>query len=543
MKQTERYRFKVASENWEFEQIYQLNYRTFVEEIPQHETNERGILVDRFDQENEYVICLDADRLVGMLCIRDRRPFSLDQKLKDLDSYLPPGRSVCEIRLLAVEPDHRNGIVLDGLMKAAADLSFSKSHNLWIISGSSRQLKLYRHLGFVPFGPVVGTSEAAFQPMYLTLERFEETGPTHILEANCLLKPAVKVNLLPGPVGLREGVLQSAAQEPVPHRSARFHAEVDRVKNFLCSMVGAKQMEILLGSGTLANDVIAGQLSLLPGRGLILSNGEFGERLLDHATRFNLAFDSIQKKWGEVFDEASIRSAIRRFPNAEWLWAVHCETSTGVLNDLASLKRLCAARGLRLCLDCISTIGIVPLDLSGVYLASGVSGKGLAALPGLSMVFYNHAVEPAPHSLPRYLDLGLYRANCGVPFTHSSNLVAALAKAIDYCSSRNPFERAVDVSTWLRSLLRTSGFDIVAPDETASPAVITIALPDSLNSDRIGAQLERKGFLLSYQSGYLLKRNWIQICLMGEYSREDLQSVVNALEQVSRSQKAQTVSV
>ena len=27
---------KVATEEWEFELIHQLNYRTFVEEIPQH---------------------------------------------------------------------------------------------------------------------------------------------------------------------------------------------------------------------------------------------------------------------------------------------------------------------------------------------------------------------------------------------------------------------------------------------------------------------------------------------------------------------------
>ena len=64
-----------------------------------------------------------------------------------------------------------------------------------------------------------------------------------------------------------------------------------------------------------------------------------------------------------------------------------------------------------------------------------------------------------------------------------------------------------------------------------------------MSSERIGAQLERKGFLLSYQSGYLLKRNWIQICLMGEYDREDLKSVVSALEEVSHMHKAQTVSV
>jgi hypothetical protein len=42
-----------------------------------------------------------------------------------------------------------------------------------LISGTTRQQRLYRHLGFVPFGPLVGTPEALFQPMYLTKERLE----------------------------------------------------------------------------------------------------------------------------------------------------------------------------------------------------------------------------------------------------------------------------------------------------------------------------------------------------------------------------------
>src|ERR1035437_983015 len=47
-----------------------------------------------------------------------------------------------------------------------------KSYDLAIISGTTRQLKLYQHLGFVPFGPLVGTAAAPYQPMYLTLENF-----------------------------------------------------------------------------------------------------------------------------------------------------------------------------------------------------------------------------------------------------------------------------------------------------------------------------------------------------------------------------------
>jgi aspartate aminotransferase-like enzyme len=47
------------------------------------------------------------------------------------------------------------------------------------------------------------------------------------------------------------------------------------------------------------------------------------------------------------------------------------------------------------CVDAISSLGSVPLDLADVHLASGVSGKGLGAFPGLAIVFYNHDIAPA----------------------------------------------------------------------------------------------------------------------------------------------------
>src|SRR5512140_3566592 len=104
-----RLTFKVASEADEFEQIHRLNYRTFVEEIPQHQPNAARRLVDRFHDENTYVICLRDSQLLGMLALRTRRPFSLDAKIPDLDSHLPPSQRICEVRLLAIEPHHRKG--------------------------------------------------------------------------------------------------------------------------------------------------------------------------------------------------------------------------------------------------------------------------------------------------------------------------------------------------------------------------------------------------------------------------------------------------
>ena len=108
--------FKFASEDWEFEQIHRLNYRTFAEEIPQHQRSNTQRLVDKFHAENTYLICLCENQLAGMLAVRSNRPFSLDQKLANLDSFLPSGRNICEIRLLAVEKKFRGAQVLQGIL-------------------------------------------------------------------------------------------------------------------------------------------------------------------------------------------------------------------------------------------------------------------------------------------------------------------------------------------------------------------------------------------------------------------------------------------
>lgn len=162
--------FKIATEDWEFERIHELNYRTFVEEIPQHQPSADRRLVDKFHAENTYLIALCSGELAGMMAVRDRRPFSLDQKLPDLDSYLPPYRSICEIRLLAVNESFRNGPVSYGLGALLWQYVRKRGYDLAIISGTTRQVRLYRRLGFVPFGPLVGSDDALFQPMLLNVE-------------------------------------------------------------------------------------------------------------------------------------------------------------------------------------------------------------------------------------------------------------------------------------------------------------------------------------------------------------------------------------
>ncbi|MEK7780014.1 MAG: aminotransferase class V-fold PLP-dependent enzyme [Verrucomicrobiota bacterium] len=527
--------FKFASEDWEFEQIHRLNYRTFVEEIPQHKASPTHRLVDKFHAENTYLICLDDQKIVGMLAARGNRPFSLDQKLPELDTHLPKGRTVCEIRLLAIDKSFRGsrgGQILSGLLALLWQHGVERGYDLAIISGTMRQLRLYQHLGFVPFGPLVGTGDAQFQPMYVTLETFEVTAREFLRSAPAKSFQPSAVNFLPGPVTVRREVRRAFEQAPESHRGDSFKQDFQQTKKLLCDLTNTSNVELLFGSGTLANDMIGAQLSLLPGQGIVLSNGEFGQRLADQARRFKLQFEHLAFDWGSPLDLKALRERLSRGSVPAWIWCTHCETSTGVINDLDTLKELCAQHGVKLCLDCISCIGTMPVNLEGVYLASCASGKGLRSYPGVAMVFYDHEVVSAEDRLPRYLDLGYYAHQEGIPFTFSSNLLHALHAAVRGVNWEKRFSELLETSGWLRTKLIESGFELVGTNTCTSPAVITIALPASLNSISIGNLMKESGFLLSYNSDYLRAKNWIQICLMGEIAREKVVALTNSLHRV-----------
>lgn len=141
--------YKIAETPSEFEQIHTLNYRTFVEEIPQHERNASHQLIDKFHDENTYIICLKDERLIGMIAVRSKRPFSLDAKIGLVEHHLPVEiTNPVEIRLLAIERAYRNGRAFLGLAQALVRYCLKVGYDAALISGTVREQKLYGQLGF-----------------------------------------------------------------------------------------------------------------------------------------------------------------------------------------------------------------------------------------------------------------------------------------------------------------------------------------------------------------------------------------------------------
>ncbi len=197
------------------------------------------------------------------------------------------------------------------------------------------------------------------------------------------------------------------------------------------------------------------------------------------------------------------------------MWFVQHETSTGILNDLDALAQMCRARSVRLCVDAVSAVGAMPVDLSAAYLASAVSGKALGAFPGLAIVLHNHSIDASSQRLPRYLDLGAYANSTGVPYSSSSNQLRALKAALQQRSDWPKHFRLIARRTrWLRTELRRLGLEVVAPDAAAAAGIVTVTLPAEVNSVRLGVALKQAGYEIATNSVYLTRRNWIQISTM-----------------------------
>lgn len=526
---------KIANESSEFSQIAQLNYATFVEEIPQHQTNPDRKLVDKFHAENTYFIAKVDGQIVGMLALRNQRPFSLDTKLANLDDYVQPGESLCEIRLLAIQPSHRHSRVLHGLFKVLFTHCIEEGYDRALISGRVENIPMYERLGFKPFAAPVGTEGARYQPMHMTRETVNrQLRALPAVESIEGAAPNASYCFLPGPVSLHPTVMTAFAQRPYSHRSVRYQALLDECKRSLLALSQCKAVEILSGSGSLANDVIAAHIKLLKSKGLILSNGEFGERLTRHADGFDLQYAHYQQEWGAAWDLLDIARILNANPDIRWVWCVHCETSTGQLNPVKELQDLCDAHEVFLHIDGTSALGVVPCDWRRARAASSVSGKGLAALTGLSMVFYDpgklwESTAQAAPAIPNYLNLKNYSANAGVPFSGSSNLLEALAAALDRPPEASRKDRAEGEQRLLLTLQQLKA-PLVISDATRSPAIFTLQLPPGISSRTVGDALLKAGFECSYASGYLMHRNWLQICLMGHVPLSGVTALCAELE-------------
>jgi aspartate aminotransferase-like enzyme len=319
---------------------------------------------------------------------------------------------------------------------------------------------------------------------------------------------------MPGPVEIADEVRDAFIQPPISHRCDDFIDRYEAVRASLRALTGAPNAALLTGSGTLANEVVAG---CLEGPGVVLVNGEFGQRIARQAARWELPLRVLDWPWGTPWDLEAAGRAMEEH-GAKWVWGVHLETSMGLVNDIKGLCRVARGHNVKVCLDCISSLGAVPTDLRDVWLATGVSGKALGSYAGVAMVFAAEVPKPS-HNIPTYLDLANAMGTIGPCFTFPSPLLLALEKALGLRPDYAPLGKLV------RQRLRELGTPPLVEEPTAAPIVTTFVPP----RPSFVQECRELGYSIGGESGYLAKRGLVQIANMGAVRAEQIEQLFDQL--------------
>ncbi|MGX7111754.1 aminotransferase class V-fold PLP-dependent enzyme [Gemella cuniculi] len=518
--------YKIANTIEEYEQIFKLNYETFVDEIPQHEKNDTKKLKDKFHDKNIYIIAKKESEVIGMISLSDTRPFSLDLKLENIDKYYKGSyKKPVEIRLLSIKPQYRKSKVFNELIQRTFNYIIQNAYDIIFISGTTRQEKLYKHLGFVKFHENVGTKEAEYMPMYLDL-----TKENRIVDR---LAKAQRINFLPGPVDLSNEVIAKLSKQLYSHRSNEFVSLTKNTLSKIEKIIDVKCATILHGSATLANEAIMAQLkgrNLL--NGLVLANGEFGNRLIRETKRHGLNVEDYSVSFGESFDLEFLDKKLSE-KRYDFVYLVHNETSVGILNDLEEITKIAKAKNVVIAVDAVSAVGAVKYSYKDVDYVACSSGKAFCSVAGLAIVGTNCDLVPLENT-PLYLDLHYAHKMTSIPFTQPSILMEALNTALDAFKTDERYEKVQSKYSYMKEELKILNLPIMKiKKKEVSPVIITVELPKEISSLNVGESFAINNIFIHYKSSYLQERNIIQFSFINiNTTKKEIDYTLNILKEM-----------
>jgi 2-aminoethylphosphonate-pyruvate transaminase len=329
-----------------------------------------------------------------------------------------------------------------------------------------------------------------------------------------------------------ESVRQAAAVPDMSHRDPAYLELVGEVKHRLLQVYPglANGWEALLigGSGTAA---VEAMLTSCVGDGpvLVIENGYYSGRFSEILGAHSIPHKVLRFGWLEPWDMEAIE---RELEGVEAVVGTHNETTTGRLNPVGRLAKICAKRGIRCLIDAVSSFGADTLDFSHIDAVATSANKCLHGLPGLSIVLVRSVFLEKMKVFPKrsfYLHLPIYAGDYP-PLTPPIPSVSALRQALRETSGaevrgRVYAKRAAEI----RSALLTRGLTFAVPDLEASCTLTTASLPGAYSSESWLAANRENGFVLYPCKGELRDR-FFQVANMGELTDQQIQAWIESLD-------------
>src|SRR5438067_12516175 len=336
-----------------------------------------------------------------------------------------------------------------------------------------------------------------------------------------------------GPVSASPRVLAALGSPITYHYDpvflARFRATERKLRDVFLTKndVLLMQGEAVLGLEAAARGLVR------PGtRVLNLVQGVFGKGMGYWLKDFGAELHELEVPSGDAVEPADVERYLHEHPGIELVTVVHSETPSGTVCDVSAIGPIAHARGALTLIDCVSSLGGIPLRTDEWHLDVCVAGaqKCLGGPPGMSLMTVNDAawerIRANPHA-PRasYLSMLDWKEQWldgdKFPFTPSVSDVHGVEAACDELleegleASIECHERAAAAC---RAGARGMGLELwPRSDDIAAAGVTAITVPDSLTDVQVRAHCrERYGVMISGGQG---AGNLIRIGHMGPAAR------------------------
>jgi alanine-glyoxylate transaminase/serine-glyoxylate transaminase/serine-pyruvate transaminase len=246
----------------------------------------------------------------------------------------------------------------------------------------------------------------------------------------------------PGPSEIDPRVLAALAAPTVGHLDPYFLKVMDELQAMLRQVFRTENKLTLAVSGTGSAGMETVVVNLIePGdRMIVCVNGVFGGRMADVARRAGAEVTILERPMGEIFDPDEIEAALKQH-RPKVLGIVNAETSTGAHQPVDVIARLCHDHGALIAVDCVTSLGGLPVEVDEWELDAVYSGtqKCLSCPPGLSPVTFSPEAVAAIDDRSRkvqswYLDMQLVKdywgSNRAYHHTAPINMNYALHEAL-----------------------------------------------------------------------------------------------------------------
>jgi 2-aminoethylphosphonate-pyruvate transaminase len=357
---------------------------------------------------------------------------------------------------------------------------------------------------------------------------------------------ADKLLFTPGPLTTSAAVKRAMLRD-LGSRDREFMDVVREVRRGLLAAAGVSQEEgyeavLMQGSGTFGVEAVLTCAAPPGGKWLIVSNGAYGERMARICQVHRIAHAVLRCPEDARPGPAALDRALAADPAVTGVAAVHCETTTGILNPAEALGRVAKAHGKTYALDAMSAFGGVEFDLpaSGADFLVSSSNKCVEGVPGLSFCLCRRDALLATSGWARTLSLDLLdqwrvlEETGQFRFTPPTHVVLALARALAELAAEGGVPgRAARYRANQATLLagmRALGFVEYLAPPLQGPIITSFRYPTDPRFDfpTFYSRLNELGFVI--YPGKVSGADCFRIGTIGRIFPDDVRALLRAVE-------------